>query len=225
MQFKKILLNLAVALSALLFGLAWVGVYQFFVEKTVEPKQETILFQDIGEVTFDINNPESVLPIDFEEDKLSDPKEDEDNPKYFDPEGRYYFYGEPKGFENVFLISINNKNFEVESDDLKFGDLIPPAGFILLEDTDKGAKDSCEMHDYIDLSKVNIEDGKMSFISKKKNGISYEFNGEFLVKGNFYTLDVGAKVLNGKLVKKKNGKIIAENDLTFGWTSAEKCLH
>lgn len=222
MQFKKILLNLAVALSALLFGLAWVGIYQFFVNKAfiTENRQVVPIVSN-----FDINNPESVLPIDFEEDKLSDPKEDEDNPKYFDPEGRYYFYGEAKGFDDLLLISLNNKNFNVETNDVKFGDPVPPEGFILLDDTDEGAKDSCGMHDYIDLPDIKIEDGKMSFISNKKNGISYEFNGEFLIKGNFYTLDIGAKVLKGTLTKKQNGKVIAKKDLTFGWTSAEKCLH
>ena len=131
----------------------------------------------------------------------------------------------PKTSTIFFLFTINNKNFEVDSDDKRFGDLIPPQGTILLEDTDKGSQDSCDMHDYLDIQNLKIENGKLNFITKKKNGITFEFKGEFLVKGNFYTLDVDAKVLKGILVKKKNRKIIAKETLTFGWDNSETCLH
>lgn len=225
MKIRNFLLNLTVALSALLFGLMWVGVYQYFTEKTLGEEVQSVVVKQTEQLAFDITNPESVLPIDFEEDKLSDPKEDEDNPTYFDPEGRYYLLEDSKIFGDFFLFTIQNKNFEVTSDDERFGDFIPPQGTFLLEDTDKGKKDNCDMHDYFDIPKIKIEDGKINFITKKKDGITYEFKGEFVIKGNFYTLELDEKVLKGTLMKKKNGKIIAKEDLKFGWSNSEMCLH
>ncbi|MGI8545569.1 MAG: hypothetical protein ACR2MD_19100 [Aridibacter sp.] len=225
MKIRNLLLNLVVGLLAFIFGLVWVGVYQFFLSNTLGYEVRLAKVNTPVTNVFDTNNSKSVLSIGFEEDKLSDPKKVEDNLAHFDPEGRYYFFEESKGFGDVFFISVNNKNFEVDSDDMKFGDLIPPKGFIVLEDKDNGAIDGCEMHDYIDIPNIEIEDGKISFVSKKQKGIIYEFKGEFIVKGNFSAFNFDAKVLKGTLKKTKNGKIIAKEELTFGWDSSEKCFH
>ena len=181
--------------------------------------------QQAKKVEFDISDPDSVLPINYEEENLSNPKEDENDPEKFDPEGRYFLIGESKGFENLYIFSIYNKNLDVDLDNERFGERLPPKGLIWLDDTDKGAKDNCDMHDYVDVPHFDISDGKIRFVSKKTNGISYEFNGEFLVKGNFYTLDPDAKVLKGTLVERKNGRQVAEEKVVFGWNPGETCLH
>jgi hypothetical protein len=211
MKFRSFLLNLTVGFSALLFGLAWVGIYQFFVGGSTENNVETCGVQPVEEIKFDINNPESVLPIDFEEDKLSDPKEDENNPKYFDPEGNYFIIDQTAKtaieFKNISYIKIENKNFHVDAKDTRFGDLIAPKGSIVLDDDKQ-----------IELEKIYIVDGKVLLESKVLDGIKYEFVGEFLIKGNFYTLDENTEVLEGTLTKKSNGEVIATGNVTFGWT-------
>ncbi len=222
MKFKNFLLNLAIGISALLFGLAWVGIYQFF-SGVFETRPATLNVSP--KIDFDINNPESVLPIDFEEDKLSDPKEDEDNPKFFDPEGRYYLLEESKKFKDFYIFTIHNKNFEVAPDDKRYGEFVLPQGTIFLEDKDKGVNDNCDMHDPFAIPKIDIENGKINFTTKKRDGTTYEFKGEFIVKGNFYTLELDEKVLKGILTKKKNGKTVAQEELTFGWDNSETCLH
>ncbi len=178
MQFKNILLNLAVTLSALLFGLAWVGIYQFFVGKTVEPKQETILLQHNRIVTFDINDAESVLPLDFEEDKLSDPKADENNPEYFDPEGTYFVMDKlPSEFGSFESFTISNKTMEFDGTGNYEVENVSPEGFVF----------DSKKHEF---NNVEIKDGKINFQTKKTaTGVSFSFDGYFLYKGNFYTLD------------------------------------
>ncbi len=221
MNLKTILLNLIIGTLTFAIGVAWIAVFRYFLESRSTSQTESIKME---RSEFDINDPNSVLPIDFEEEKLSDPKEDEENLRYFDPEGRYYLLEESKTFGDFFLFTIANKNFEVESEDERFGDFMPPQGTLLLEDSDSG-EDGCEMHDYFDIPNIEIEDGKISFTTKTRNGISFEFNGEYLVKGNFYTLELEEKVLKGTLTKKKNGKPVAEEELKFGWNNSEICLH
>ena len=220
-KIKQNIFRYTVGFFAFVFGLAWVAAYQFFLGGEITPTAS----QQVGKVKFDISDPDSVLPIDFEEEKLSAPKQDESDPDKFDPEGRYYFLNGQKGFENLYIFSIYNKNLDVDPDDERFGELVPPKGLIWLDDTDKGAKDNCDMHDYVDVPQINIKDGRIGFVSKITNGISYEFKGEFVVKGNFYTLDPDAKVLKGILIKRKNGKEVSEEKVAFGWDPGETCLH
>ena len=69
----------------------------------------------------------------------------------------------------------------------------------------------------LEFRSITIKNGKLKIVTESFKDISYEFTGEFLVKGNFYTLDPEAKVLKGELVKKQNGKIIAQSQIVFGW--------
>jgi hypothetical protein len=217
MKLRSFLLNLTVGISALLFGLVWVGVYQFFLGNNLDSESYSVIVQNPVQPPFDINDPESVLPIDFEEEKLTSPKVDETNEAMFDPEGYYFFDGSPKGFENFFYVVINNKDFEASPDDKDFGKLMPPRGYVILE-----SKTDVE---YIDFETIKIADGKLQFETMTHKGISYEFNGEYLVKGNFYTLDENARVLHGTLIKKKDGQPVATKDFNFNWTNEITCLH
>lgn len=207
MKVRNIIFNLALCLTTFFFGVAWVGVYQFFLGNQIKSTNVQPSNKVIG---FDINDPDSVLPIDFEEEKLTSPKTDETNEAYFDPEGYYYFLDEPpKGFEDFKHFNINNKNFDVDPKDRRYGEAVPPSGFIILIDKNKGT--------HIRFEKLDISNGRLYFQANGKNGLSYKFEGEFLVKGNFYTLDENAKVLEGILIKKKAGKTVAESRVVLGW--------
>jgi hypothetical protein len=203
-KIRNISYSLIVGLITLTLGLAAFGVWEFFFGNFNHSKQEIVNLQAEG-IKFDINDPESVLPIDYEEDKLTSPKVDETNAAEFDPEGFYYFLDEPpKGFEDLENFTINNKNLKGDVHSRDYGKLVPPSGYI-----QTGKK--------FEFSKISIGDGNIFFETKEVTGINYEFNGKFLVKGNFYTLDEDAKVLEGVLTKRQNGKIVAESNVTFGW--------
>ena len=227
MNFKKIALYLSVAILTLLSGLAWVVAYRFFLENETVPAASL----EAEKIEFDINDPESVLPIDYEEDKLSYPKEDENNPEYFDPEGRYFVIGKiSEGFEDFDSFFINNNKFDSECDSEDYGETIAPSGYIQLKtplveelppDLDP-AKISIyhteyDNRDYLELIGIKIEKGHIHFATKSVRGITYSFEGNFLVDGNFYTVDKDAKVLKGKLVTMLDGYVIAESEIMMGW--------
>ena len=171
MKFRGFLLNLTVGLFALFFGLFWVGVFQFFAGSLYTVTQSCPLSQQKVEVAavekpnFDINDPNSVLPLDYEEDKLTSPKADETNEAYFDPEGYYSFLGDvPMEFEDFHFISIQNKRLDVSPKSEHFGEAIPPKGYVLLEGTNDA--------EYIDFKNIEISDGKINFQTETREGIS-----------------------------------------------------
>lgn len=217
MKCRNFVFSLFVGITALFIGLAAVGVYQFFFGNSDQATYSNL--KTVEKVDFDINDPNSVLPLDYEEDKLTSPSVDETNEAYFDPEGHYHFLSEPPvDFEEFFYIAINNKNFDVEATDPKYGELTTPRGHAILQTENNQVQ-------YLDFDKLSIGNGKIQFETETANGIKYEFDGEFLVKGNFYTLDEDTEVLKGTFVKSKNGKQIAKSDVNLGWNLEIGCLH
>ena len=73
------------------------------------------------------------------------------------------FSKEHKEFENIFFISIQDKDFDINPDDKKLGRVVSLEGVFVVEDTDYGAEDVCGMHDYINVPIIKIKDGKISF--------------------------------------------------------------
>lgn len=213
MKFRNFAFNSAIFITALFFGLAWVGAFQFFTGKN-NNNAMTCSFGGLKsekKLNFDINDSNSVLPLDFEEDKLTLPKVDENNTAYFDPEGSYYLLDEaPEGFEDFKQFNIFNKRLDVDPRDRSYGELVKPAGYVFLSNEKKHST-------YTFFKKLDIEDDKIYFEALSVKGISYEFSGEFAVKGNFYTLDQDAEVVEGILTKKENGETVAESRVNFGW--------
>lgn len=205
MNFKNVVLNLTVSFFALLFGLACVGFYQFVVGNIVGDEVRSVKTENFKKNEFNINDSESVLPIDFEEDKLSDPKEDEDNPKYFDPEGVYFILDDlPDEFNRFESFVINNKILNSDEKGNYIAEDIALKGYV--HDNKK-----------YEFERIEIKDGKIQFQTKIINGVNFSFIGEFLVKGNFYTLDENAEVVKGTLTKKLGDKTVVLHDVSFGW--------
>ena len=153
----------------------------------------------------------SILPINYEEEKLSDPKKDETNEAMFDPEGNYSIMGDsPKGFEDFYNFTITNKNFAGDSEDENWRKLIAPIGFV-------------EASNQYEFRNISIGNGKIQFRTKTIKGISYKFSGEFLIKGNFYTLAPDEKVLEGVLTKLQSNKMTAKSTVTFHWYFETSC--
>lgn len=216
MKFGNLLFSIAIGLFTFGLGLAVAGVFGFFYGAPAAEKPHFCKVKKLDKATgviktgtpdFDINDPDSVLPLDHEEDKLTSPKSDENDTLYFDPEGVYFPLEETTAdFEDLSYIKIENKRLDVPAYDERFGDPIAPKGVVVIDERQQ-----------LELSRIEIANGKMHTETKENNGIKYEFDGEFVVKGNFYTLDENAQVLKGTLVKKRNGEVIAKGDIAFGW--------
>ena len=205
MKLKNILLNSAVGVAALLFGLAWVGAYQYFTQKTLGDEVRPAVTENLVRNNFDINNPESVLPINFEAEKLSDPKQDENNADYFDPEGTYFSITKlPEELRRFEAFVINNKTLEYDDKGSYEVKEIAPEGYVY-------------SNGKYQFESVTIADGKISFRTKEDSGVIYKFEGEFLVGGNFYTLDPNAEVVRGTLERHFDNEKIVVHNVMFGW--------
>jgi len=203
MNFRNLILNIAIGAAAFFFGLAWIDVYDYFLAR--ETKNDAVEQKPVDKIDFNINDPDSLLPIDYEEDKLTSPKVDENNEALFDPEGYYFILGDlPLGFEDFDVFAIDNKKFGINTNRERYMNFKAPSGFV---ETDK----------QYEFSTISIGKGKIHFHTAGINGVSYEFDGEFLVKGNFYTLDPEEKVLKGTFTKKKYNAVVAISEVTFGW--------
>lgn len=216
MSFRNIAFNLFIASGMLFFGIASVGITRFFSGNSTDIKSEVAVNQPSLKPTaiFDINDPNSVLPLDYNEEELTSPHVDEKNPEFFDPEGSYYLDESSSNDSDEFhYFDIYNKNFDVNVKDDRYGELIAPSGNLFAGDGSKSYS----------FTSISISNGKLTFATETVNGVAYEFSGEFLIKGNFYTLDPNAKVLKGTLTKKINGKRSKLKELYFGWTIDEGC--
>ncbi len=214
MKVRSFAFNSAIFITAIFFSMVWVGTYQFFLGSPATSTKNNLVkcpHQTKAVNNFDINDPNSVLPLNYDEANLTSPKTDETNTAYFDPEGYYYLLDDTAvGFEDFKQFNINNKKLDVDPRDRKYGELITPTGSIILMDGQSEGS-------MIRLEILDISNGKIHFEAKTRNGISYEFDGDFIVKGNFYTLDEDAKVVEGILTKKEYGETVAESPVTFGW--------
>ncbi|NNF01040.1 MAG: hypothetical protein HKN25_18635 [Pyrinomonadaceae bacterium] len=218
MKIRKLFLYLAIAATTLLFGLAWVGVYQFFLGAENGPRTS----RQFEKVEFDITDLDSVLPIEHDEEKLSDPKEDEDNPEYFDPRGFYFTNDLPKELKEFAYFEIWGDEYGILTGNRE-SDFSTVRGSVLTENSNTETTDGASLLLSLKFEKLRIEDDSILFRTKTDEHTYYSFTGKFLVSGNFYTLDSEAKVLRGTLRKLKNGKILVETEVEFGWTHNIGC--
>jgi hypothetical protein len=130
----------------------------------------------------------------------------------FDAEGYYYIAGElPKGFKDFESFNVRNKNYESE-DESEYGKLIAPQGSV---DTGKE----------FNFRKISIGNDQIQFETESVKGIIYSFSGYFTKTRNFVYLEPEEKleVLEGRLIKKRGGKKIAEAQMKFGWFAELEC--
>ncbi len=130
----------------------------------------------------------------------------------FDAEGSYYMSDDaPKGFEDFVNFYIINKDYKTE-DETEYGKPVAPEGYV---QTEKEFR----------FNKISIGSEQIQFETERVRGISYAFSGRFTETRNFVYLEAGAveKVLEGRLIKKRGGKKIAETQVNFGWTIESSC--
>ena len=201
----------AIFIAAFLFGISWVGIFYLFQYGT----REAVFLTGQTES----KKKTEVLPM--SDEFFTPPQVDENNPKAFDPEGIYTVTGTISPvFDNFESIVISNKELSVDCDHVDFGKLLKPSGFIYFR-TPKAPDEAGSVADFRDLT---IGNGLLKFQAISENGVTYSFEGEFLIKGNFYTLDPDAEVLKGTLTKMVDGKTVAETEISFTWSIDLSCV-
>lgn len=122
-----------------------------------------------------------------------------------DVTGAYYFEAKPpKPFEDVDWIAL----FAVDAKGRK----VPLSGFIRLKDRYRGR--------LVNFFLVNpsLKDRRLVFSTRAIRGIHYGFNGQFL---KLEDLQDGEIVLQGRLVKFRNGKKVAEVNTRYSYSGGD----
>ena len=208
MKVKIYLFRLVVAFAAFVCGVGFFAVGRYF-QTTFSAKEQKV------ELTAPSVSGQTLA---VEQNDIA--ADSEENTKYeFDIDGFYGIVGEqpngfkdydvtgklPKGFEDFGEIGITTLSYENASEENAYeGTPIPPEGYVW---TDKEYK----------FAKINVNNKYISFKTQTIKGVSYEFSGKFLEKAPFWTLDEQKPVLEGRFVKLKKGKKIAESNVKFVW--------
>ena len=221
--------------------MGWVGVFRYFANafEAPVPTPETSIFK--VEEPEPIPSPPAPPEYSMDDKIFTPPQVDENNPEAFDPEGVYTVTGflNPgeqwsEGFSILQYVVkypeiesmtplglfIYNKKLDVDCDDEDFGKLEPPTGVLFVNNTKRETDEQIGF----DIPRFNISEGMIKFSTVEQNGVSFNFDGEFLVKGNFYTLDPKAKVLEGTVTRIENGKKVAETKVSFTWSIDLTCV-
>jgi hypothetical protein len=208
MKTKIYLFRIVAGVLAFLFSLGIYTVWESF-QTTVAPTPPPAM-SEYDSVKLRETYP--MMPSETKaEPAMPETKNDEAETK-FDAEGYYYIVGDlPKGFEDFDTFNVRNKNYESE-DESEYGKLIAPQGSV---DTGKE----------FDFSKISIGNDQIQFETVSVKGISYSFSGKYTVTRNFIYFEPEEKlqVLEGRLIKKRGGKKIAEAQVKFGWFAELEC--
>ena len=207
MKTKIYLFRIVAGSLAFLFSLGIYTVWQSF-QTTAAPTPPPAMALTDSEK---LRETYPIMPFETKaEPALPEIKKDEAEAA-FDAEGYYYIAGElPKGFKDFASFNVRNKNYESE-DESEYGKLIAPKG-------------SVETGKEFDFSKISIGNDQIQFETERVKGISYSFSGKYTVTRNFaYLPEEKLQVLEGRLIKKRSGKKIAEAQVKFGWFAELEC--
>jgi hypothetical protein len=204
MKLQKIILCVAVALTAFgaSLGLLEVGSYlraAFQPDKreaqTVRPiPAPTAIIQTLAAEP--IKAPETTPP------EVSNSVEDDASCDIVET-GDYALYGKaPKGFEDFDTLNITAR---VYTDDYPDGIAVKPQGALFMKKEFR-------------FSRTNINVKRISFVTKSRQGVSYQFDGKFVEEKVTYKQNEEHEqtiVLKGRLTKWLNGVKTAEAKVRF----------
>ncbi len=110
-----------------------------------------------------------------------------------------------KGFEDFEEISVTVTDYENASEENDYrGIPIPPKGYVLAKKEFK-------------FSRISLSSKTMAFETQAIKSVSYKFSGKFIEKAPFWNFDSETPVLEGRLVKFKKGKKVAEGNIQLNW--------
>ena len=206
MKTKIYLFRFAVALTAFVCGIGFFAVGRYFQTAFAAKEQKTAF----AAPAIELNAPAPIIieqtqtPV-GEQIKTAD--EPAENAEYeFEVGGFYSIIGElPKGFKDFEEISITVTEYKTASEENDYrGTPIPPEGFVLAKKEFK-------------FTKISLSSKTMAFETQAIKGVSYKFSGKFIEKAPFWDFDFETPVLEGRLVKSKNGKKTAESNVKLRW--------
>lgn len=208
MKTKIYLFRIVVGSLAFLFSLGIYTVWRYVQTPVAAPIAPAMALTDSGK----LRETYPMMPSETKAEPALPETVENEAEAAFDAEGYYYIAGElPKGFKDFESFNVRNKNYESE-DESEYGKLIAPQGSV---DTGKE----------FDFSKISIGGDQIQFETVSVKGISYSFSGKYTVTRNFSWLEPEEKlqVLEGRLIKKRGGKKIAEAQVKFGWFAELEC--
>ncbi len=211
-MFKRLLICFAAGLTALGVGLGifYVGEFVGSIFQTKE-KVEIVETAAVEPETIPVEELTYPKLATYEQEPAE--TEGEENNE-FDPDGTYYIIGEqPKGLNDVISFYVTTVDYSkaLETAKSDYDDFrIPPKGSV------EAAKE-------LNFTRIAINGRMIAFETETNNGVSYEFTGEFMgeKKEEFkveYKVEDGETYttyadLKGTLIKKRNGKKVAESDV------------
>lgn len=213
MKLQKYFLCLAVALAAfgLSLGLIDIGRYLRTAFSAEAKKEEPARTLTVEEITYPPRVVESEISQVAEQPSPVIESEENTAPEFY-PDGDYYIIGDlPKGFKDFETLSIVTVNYvkASEEDNYQYVPIVPK-GFV-------------EAKKEFNFTRINIANKQIAFETEAKNGISYQFFGEFVEEeeikikakdGEEYT---EYAVLKGRLKKMRDGKKIAESEVKLAY--------
>lgn len=181
-----------IALSAFVFGIGAYSMRQLFQSPNQPQKPQTLAVSPKTELFNFTDFNKTVVQIDKVTEKQSEPE--------FYVDGEYHLIGKaPKEFEDFEYLDITTDTYDEKSDQVK---AIPPEGFIFSKKQFK-------------FTHIKINDKKISLVTENRQGISYQFTGTFFGYKEtkiYFDEDV---YLEGRLIKMRDGKKIAEINVKF----------
>jgi len=212
MKLQKIILCVAIATTAFgaSLGLLEIGAY---IRTVFEPalKVEVKPLEPIQPPVFYPPRIPNFAPPAFTSVEESEPIE-EAEPEDWGETGDYYIVDDkPKGFEEFLSLSVEDRVWSE-----KFNQPVPVKPKASIE-TGVGETKTTRIYDF---SWININNKRLSLVTKAKKGVSYQFDGKFVEQevklkteaGEEYTETV---YLKGRLTKWRDGKKIAEAKVRF----------
>ncbi len=206
MKVKIYLYRFIIAFTAFVCGIGFFAVGRYFQTTFSAKEQKAELTAPVVELTAPapIIEPAKVPVVEQPIEAVENSEKNAESE--FDVDGFYSIIGGlPKGFEDFEEININSIDYETASEENNFrGTIIPPEGYVQAKKEFK-------------LRKIGVSNKAMAFETEKVKSISYKFSGKFIEKAPFWDFDPETPVLEGRLVKSKNGKKVAENNVRLQW--------
>ena len=195
MKAKVYFFRLIIGLSTFGLGIGVYFVWQSFPAQTVEAIPNMVKPVAVASPIFMSLQPVTDSKADEAVENIEE-KEDE-----FYAGGDYYLIGNsPKGFEDFESLSISTDDW-----DDKLEKLAPTAP--------KGSLFTKKEHKF---TRIAINNRWLSFKTEKINGISYEFIGNYPKEEISLNNGEDFVYLQGRLIKFKDGKKVAEIEVKFG---------
>ena len=213
MKIRKLLLNFAIGLSALFFGLAWVSVYQFFLDHSEKANTEISSEKIVASAKEAVQKPNLLIETEHSQEystEVSDDIENEDETNYTEQE-KFLLKLEIEGY--YASIKETSDSLTDISMEIWLGDYD--------ENFEKWVVGAPNGHFEInnktfEFEKFHYSHGRLYFSTNKINGISYEFKGVYN-KRKIPGGEFDNELLDGELTKQKNGKTIKTDVVAFVW--------